>query len=102
MVNNNRTKKGGSWYNPFSSNETIDSCKAKCDSKFAPVQTASAPAESKGMFSWFPSFGKKEEEAKQPLMTNQHPSNMMGGKRPKGSKKTRKNKKRKGTRKSSQ
>jgi len=96
MVNNNNSKikKGGSWYNPFSSDENLDSCKAKCDKKYA-------VAPSKGMFSWFPSFGNKEVE-KQPLMANQQQPNQMGGKRrSKGSKKTRRNKKHKGTRKSS-
>ena len=104
MNKNNKTKKGGSW-NPFSNNETIDTCKAKCDKNFQVTpqsSTSSTPSTSnKGMFSWFPSFGKKEE-AKQPLLTNQPPAQISGGKRRhKKPKKTRKNKSCKGTRKSS-
>lgn len=109
MVNNNnsnsKTKKGGSWLNPFSSDENLDSCKAKCEKKYASTPSvASAPStQSKGMFSMFSGIFGKKEEAKQPLIANQPPqSNQMGGKRrSKGSKKTRRNKKRKGTRKSS-
>lgn len=97
MVNNNNSKikKGGSWYNPFSSDENLDSCKAKCDKKYA-------VAPSKGMFSWFPSFGNKKEANQTSMENKQQPPNQMGGKRrSKGSKKTRRNKKHKGTRKSS-
>ena len=106
MVNNKATKKGGGMFDFMTSKETKESCIANCDKKFATTPNTTAPssapsAPSKGMFSWFPTFGKKEE-AKQPLMTNQQQPNQMGGKRKsKGSKKTRKNKKRKGTRKSS-